>query len=83
MNENSLTGSIPTEIGRLTRITQLFFFLSYLFSLFLTRIFRPLHDNSLTGPIPTEIGKLIQLKSMFLFPLFSFVQDKLLILIIL
>jgi hypothetical protein len=46
LQTNKLTGSIPSELGRLQLISQNF----------------ELSDNQLVGPIPSEIGMLTNMK---------------------
>ena len=73
LRSNDLTGSIPTEIGNLTNLTNLGLYgndltgsipseignLTYLISLYLS-------SNQLTGSIPSEIGNLTNLTDLFL-----------------
>ncbi|KAK3261284.1 hypothetical protein CYMTET_29802, partial [Cymbomonas tetramitiformis] len=47
---NSLTGTVPTELGRLTQL----------------KWYIKLNNNSLTGPLPTELGLLYEMTSFFL-----------------
>ena len=71
LSRNSLTGSIPPEIGQLPRLRQLRLGrnslagsippeIGHLTELSLLEI----HSNSLTGPIPPEIGQLTMLQSL-------------------
>ena len=82
IDQNELTGSIPTEIFLLTKLTGLnfckrlaiFLFCCYAFKKKLIRsmhltFFSPLiptDKNNMTNSIPTEIGILTNLKALYL-----------------
>ena len=70
--QNSLTGSIPPELGNLTQLEELFLNSNSLTGSIppelgnltqLEKLF--LNGNSLTGSIPPELGNLAQLKVLF------------------
>ncbi len=74
---NSLTGTIPSEVGLLTKLSELsvvwfascndyvvmcfFIVLSCLLVIFLSRDYLYLDNNSLTGTIPSEVGLMLNL----------------------
>jgi hypothetical protein len=71
LNNNNLSGTIPPEIGDLTNLTDLQFFLNQLSGslpstignlLNLTNLY--LSANQLSGAIPTEIGNLVNLETL-------------------
>jgi hypothetical protein len=72
-SENSITGALPTEFGRLTALTKLEGWTNNLGSSIptelglmtaLTKIDIPI--NSITGPIPTEFGRMTALVNVAL-----------------
>ena len=73
LSNNQLTGSTPTELGNLTRLTALSLSDNQLTGSIptelgnltrLTALF--LHNNQLTGSIPPELGNLTRLTALFL-----------------
>ena len=73
LDENDLTGPIPSELGNLANLTRLYLddndltgpIPSELGNLAnLTRLY--LDDNDLTGPIPSELGNLANLTRLYL-----------------
>lgn len=52
-DSNSITGTLPSEIGQVTKLTGLFMGMETVNSLF-------------QGPLPTEIGRLTNLKDLHL-----------------
>jgi hypothetical protein len=74
LHNNSLSGSIPTEIGNLTNLTQLRLHHNSLSGSIPTEIgnltnltLLYLYNNSLSGSIPTEIGNLTNLTLLYLY----------------
>mmetsp|Transcript_13744 Transcript_13744/g.29349 ORF Transcript_13744/g.29349 Transcript_13744/m.29349 type:complete len:235 (-) Transcript_13744:300-1004(-) len=72
-NVKDLTGTIPTQIGELTKVTALRLYGNSLDGTIPTEIGLltdltelELYDNKLTGTIPTEIGKLTKLEELHL-----------------
>jgi hypothetical protein len=78
-DNNELTGTVPTELGLLTRLTTLHlrtFCVMFVFCIFVeSREFSPNPDfcidmitgsNRLTGTVPTELGLLTKLTTAFL-----------------
>ncbi|KAI8822813.1 hypothetical protein BJ741DRAFT_86809 [Chytriomyces cf. hyalinus JEL632] len=68
---NQLTGTIPTELGQLTSLTQLYLSSNQLTGSIPTELGRltslntlSLSSNQLTGSIPTELGRLTSLKTL-------------------
>ena len=63
LNENQFTGSIPKEIGLLTKLEELYEKYLKLYIEYLSfNIFRDLSQNQLTGSIPKELSSLICLE---------------------
>jgi hypothetical protein len=78
LSNNKLSGTIPTQIGSLTNLTELFVPLPFRmssvflreesnngFSLLFNLRHRHLGSNRLSGTIPTQIGSLTKLTSLF------------------
>jgi len=70
---NSLTGTVPTELGRLEQLRELILYDNSLTGTVPTELGRLeqlgylyLYDNSLTGTVPTELGRLEQLRALHL-----------------
>ena len=82
LHKNMITGSLPTEIGLLTSLSELYSLPFKLIFLFFPFFFRtsPSHSiasnigfNFLSGTLPTEIGALSNLISLYVFlPSFPF-----------
>ena len=75
---NSLKGTIPTQLGLLTSLTDLYVYLSFMFTLLISKfnyyfLFfkRELYYNSLTGAIPTELGLLTSLSTLYVYLSFT------------
>ena len=71
--DNSLTGSIPAELGNLTNLTTLYLYRNSLSGSIpaelgnLTNLwFLHLNNNSLSGGIPAELGNLTNLTTLYL-----------------
>ena len=89
LNDNLLSGAIPSSIGNLVQLTWLYvdsFFqfhqqspskliLSTQTSLFIVILFRDLSSNLLTGTIPSSIGNLTQLQWLYVHSCFQFHQQ--------
>jgi hypothetical protein len=70
---NSLTGSLPTQLGALTALTWINLYRNSLTGSLPTQLgaltaltYMSLRDNSLTGSLPTQLGALTALTRMFL-----------------
>jgi Leucine-rich repeat (LRR) protein len=74
LNDLDLTGKIPTEIGQLVNLNELYLDNNKLTENIPTEIGQLvnlkhlfLFNNKLTGKIPTEIGQLVNLNTLYLF----------------
>ena len=68
---NSLSGTIPTEVGNLTQLTRLYINSQRLSGTIPTALFQntllsglSLHENSLSGTLPTQLGLLTRLRQL-------------------
>ncbi|PAP75479.1 hypothetical protein BSZ37_02965 [Rubrivirga marina] len=73
LNENQLSGSLPAEIGQMSRLERLYAFGNELSGPIPTEIgglssltHLALYDNQLTGALPNELGRLDALTYLFL-----------------
>ena len=73
LDDNSLSGSIPAELGNLTNLTSLYLNVNSLTGSIpselgnLTNlVFLSLNNNSLSGSIPTELGNLTKVTVLYL-----------------
>ncbi|KAK3241448.1 hypothetical protein CYMTET_48799 [Cymbomonas tetramitiformis] len=71
---NSLTGTVPTELGELTSTHYQYLYSNSLTGTVPTELgeltsthYLWLNDNSLTGTVPTELGELTSLDDLYLF----------------